>query len=90
MGHLKKRKKFAKDQPKDGDIILHCGHMDVKPFHFYKFEAPLPFRAPDGSTGFSSWVVQCANCHAKPDGPHVAAHDTWMGDEPAITVKEPN
>ena len=47
---------FTKDQPKDGDTILHCGHLGLckivrRPAHWFKFDGPVGFQRPDGSPG---------------------------------------
>ena len=86
--------KFTKVQPKDGDTVLHCGHLENKPHHFFATSDPsrskiigMPFTRPDGTCGVAKWMVLCQSCFPKfCDTPHQAmrADSQWIGDEPAI------
>lgn len=50
--------KWNKHQPRDGDLILVCGHEGAAHYHWYILDMdehgepqPLPFKRPDGSVG---------------------------------------
>lgn len=84
---------FAKYQPKDGETVLHCGHLENKPHHFFAMSdpskeiQPLVFQRPDGTTGRATWMVLCSQCFPKfCDCPDKAmrADAKWIGDEPAL------
>jgi hypothetical protein len=84
---------FTKVQPKDGDTVLHCGHLENKPHHFYAMSDPnklmvgCPFTRPDGSAGLAKWMVLCSKCfEVYFDAPEKAmrADARWIGDEPEI------
>lgn len=81
--------KYAKEQPKDGDTVLHCGHTKGKPHQFFKLVDGMPFTAPNGESGVANWLIQCNKCfNKKPGDPTtVRGHSTWQGDEPAIKKK---
>jgi len=32
--------RFTKYQPKDGEIVMHCGHLENKPHHFFAMGDP--------------------------------------------------
>lgn len=84
--------KFAKQQPKDGETILHCGHLETKPHHFFAFSdgketAGFHFHRPDGTTGTATWMVLCSRCfvtHADRPEECMRGDATWIGDEPEI------
>ena len=76
-------------QPQDGDIVLHCGHVDNGPHHFFK--ASMWFKPPGSRTKLNaSWIIQCKDCmksipmKPKPEDFTIAAHDTWVGDDPVM------
>lgn len=78
---------WAKEQPRDGETILHCGHLDDGIKHHWLMDPEyVEFRRPDGTKGRARWIVQCPACFAAfPEhGPTVNGDDTWVGDEPAI------
>jgi len=85
---------FTKVQPSDGDTVLHCGHLENKPHHFYAMSDPsqkiirgIMFTRPDGTTGLARWMVLCSRCfEVYFDSPEKAmrADATWIGDEPEI------
>jgi hypothetical protein len=80
---------YAEDQPRDGDRVLHCGHiLRARPWHWFKFEEPVSFRRPDGTTGSAAWIVACDACFRE-HGADVRARGDglWTGDEP--TIEEP-
>jgi hypothetical protein len=94
------RKDYAAEQPKDGDCVLVCIHieqdfLDSTPiFHWYKSETD--FKRPDGTTGHAEWIVVCPACFEKYsdiDGclidednfhPPIAGDRIWSGNAPAI------
>lgn len=79
--------------PKDGDIVLHCGHVDHKGQHFYKVNN-LPFRPPNvvNVVLAAQWIVQCDDCYTtlhnkvapSMEDFKIRGHDTWIGDDPCI------
>lgn len=78
---------FTKLQPQDGEIIMHCGHVDVKPHHFFTFPAPLRFNRPDGTGIQSKWIALCPKCFAEyVDDPSLAIRGDgrWIGSEPEL------
>jgi hypothetical protein len=84
--------KFSKNQPKDGETILHCGHLETKPHHFFAFGdgniiVSVNFTRPDGSRGEATWMVLCNQCfaiHQTEPEKAMRADAIWIGDEPAI------
>jgi hypothetical protein len=77
---------FTAQQPKDGEVICHCGHIDEPKYHFYKVIS-LGFRRPDGTTGKADWIVVCDSCFLlHPDSPEkvIRGDSIWKGDEPII------
>lgn len=53
--------KIAEWQPKNGDVVLHCGHLNPnKPTHLWHVN--VAFERPNGSSGSASWVVACNDC----------------------------
>ena len=87
---------FAKDQPKDDDTILHCGHLGRSRFlqhsaHWFKFAEPLWFERPDQTRGEAEWFAACETCfmkHGEKVADHVRGDGIWTGDEPAIEKVE--
>ena len=83
---------FTKQQPKDGDTVLHCGHLETKPHHFFALTdgeklAGINFRRPDGTEGLAQWMVLCEMCfeqHADEPERCIRADATWIGNEPEI------
>ena len=62
--------KWAKYQPKDGDLILVCGHYDAETYHWYLLDqddrgnpSSIEFDRPDGSTGQAAWACICDRCN---------------------------
>lgn len=78
---------FTELQPKDGDLIAHCGHTaDSPPHHFFKVDGAR-LQRPDGSWFEPSWFVLCSSCFAEHrHHPHMALRgdSIWIGDEPEI------
>lgn len=87
MNDLDRLGDFAKDQPKDGDLVLHCGHVPyTSQGHFWK--GNISFTRPDGSVGKAQWVIACPECFRESKGSVdnlvLLGEDTWVGDDPLI------
>jgi hypothetical protein len=87
--------KWAKDQPKDGDVILHCGHL--RPGgneHWFHVDPGMPFTRPDKTTGVARWIIGCPACAAAADYDaskiKIRSDATWIGDEPFIPAPTKN
>ena len=81
------KKQFAKEQPKDGETIMHCGHLERGRMHWYQYEEPLKFQRLDGTRGQARWFAACDLCvsrHGEKVTRFVRGDDTWIGDEPVI------
>ncbi len=84
--------KWAKQQPKDGDLILVCSHRNRDKYHWYMFgveEAPraIQFARPDGTIVQSRWMCICDSCERSyPGDPQSAIRGEriWTGDAPVI------
>jgi hypothetical protein len=84
---------FAKDQPKDGDTIMHCGHLDRGCMHWFKYDRAIKFTRPDGTRGEAEWFAACQPCfikHGEKVIDFVRGDDCWIGDEPAIQEEPEN
>jgi hypothetical protein len=86
-----KKTKFTQQQPKDGDTVLHCGHISCGHFHWFRTRG-MDFESPDGEKGWAEWVAVCNDCFLEnpkimSDGEFpIRGHGTWMGDDPEIRV----
>jgi len=88
---------FTKDQPKDGDTILHCGHLGRSaayrpPAHWFQFKGSAEFTRPDGTHGKAEWFAACEPCfvkHGKKVADFPRGDAIWTGDAPTI-VKDEN
>ena len=76
-------------QPQDGDTVIHCGHVNNGPHHFFKVN--MWFKPPGSRMKLkASWIIQCRDCiktvpvNSKPDNFTINAHDMWVGDNPVI------
>jgi hypothetical protein len=81
---------FTKEQPKDGDTIMHCGHV-VGCMHWFQYEKPIRFQRLDGTRDEASWFAACDPCfirHGEKVVNYVRGDATWTGDEPAIERTE--
>ena len=80
-------KKFAKEQPMDGETILHCGHLEGN-LHWWKFPHEVYFKRPDGTVGTCAWMAACNSCFEKSNNDpmkiDIVGDSTWTGDDPAI------
>lgn len=85
---------FSDQQPKDGDTILHCGHLGQDASargaaHWFKYDEPVRFERPDGSHGAAEWLAVCATCFVRyGDKAPVRGDGQWTGDEPTIETEE--
>ena len=81
---------FTKIQPKDGDALLHCGHLnDNRKFEWFLIphDDGVSFRRPDGTVGNAKWITVCLPCLQKfkdPMAVPIRGDGTWMGNAPAI------
>ena len=79
---------YAQHQPIDGEIILHCGHVENKKLHWWKFPHEVYFRRPNGTVGTACWIAACPKCYRKANGlgqnVEVLGDAIWSGNEPAI------
>jgi hypothetical protein len=85
-------RKFAQMQPKDGETVLHCGHIEGT-HHFFLLSHEMVFSRPDQTRGSSRWLVLCVACmarHGDNPGAAIRADSVWQGDRPAIMEPEAN
>lgn len=77
---------FTKDQPKDGDTILHCDHLDGNR-NWFKLDGFQQFERPSGTCGQAEWFVACDACFFE-HGEHVAqfprGDGVWTGNAPIV------
>lgn len=74
---------FSKQQPRDGDCVLTCGHDHLR--HGFFTPTPVTFNRPDGSSGCASWMICCQDCFVKHDSQFFVRDDkVWKGDEPCF------
>lgn len=79
-------KNYANLQPKDGDRVAHCGHIDHDdaPHHFFMFHATL--QRPNGVLVKVRWLVCCDSCFKEAGGDDlsvlVRGDFVWTGDAP--------
>jgi hypothetical protein len=89
--------RWAAHQPKDGDLILICGHEDEETYHWYALDvdeqgapAPMQFtRAVDGTEGEATWACICDRCnsrmkHRSDLGRMLRTERVWTGNDPVI------
>ena len=81
---------FTEKQPKNGEVVLHCGHIDASPHEWSRLEGePQHFTRPDGTTGEAHWVAECQVCFQERnfgDNLIIRGDGIWQGDEPIIKV----
>lgn len=85
---------YAKEQPKAGDLVIHCFHLDATSHHFYKGNFRYAnVRPPLEDTdvplnGQAKWLVVCDDCFNSVEGDirklKFGGVSFWQGDEPAI------
>jgi len=86
-------KEFTKIQPRHGERMMHCGHLDAKKHHFFKMQGgKAKFCRPDGTWGESEWIIACDACWKKAGGnPRrilIRGDSTWKGNDPMVTQTE--
>lgn len=78
-------------QPKKGDVVLHCAHID-RPvaWHWWKAHG-LYFVRPDRTAAHAAWIVACGKCFIACEGDptrlEIVGDGTWDG-HPVTYVKE--
>jgi hypothetical protein len=80
---------WAEEQPRDGDVILQCGHIrEGGREHWFHVSPPLPFKRPDRTEAIAKWILACPACAVAagfdPLKVTIRADATWMGNEPFI------
>jgi len=84
-------KRFPDEQPREGDIILHCAHPYGRgPFRWYWVQepdgGPTEVEAPTGVRLQVHWIALCSDCEVESmrTGRDVEAfvrgHRVWSGD----------
>ena len=96
----KQRKVYAEDQPKRGDLVIHCAHVgegskdNGTRIHFHRLVDTrdgrgAEFIRPDGTVDRANWLVICGGClieHRANPVKAVAADSTWPQDDPVIEI----
>lgn len=82
-------KDYTEIQPKHGDIIAHCGHMNASDHHLYKLKGEAAkLMRPDGSIFETNWLVCCDSCLKKANNQiskvSIRNDAIWLGNEPSI------
>lgn len=86
--------KWHKKQPSDGDVVLHCGHLDHgSDMHWWRYEPrKMSFRRPDGTQAEARWQVACVDCFDRAAGDPqritIRGDAVWEGDEPVIPASD--
>jgi hypothetical protein len=81
---------WAEHQPRDGDILLACGHLRSREttWHWFGVKPPLSFVRPDGTSDKAKWIVACNACFDDAEGDvdrlEIKTDGVWQGDEPVI------
>jgi hypothetical protein len=78
---------FTKDQPKDGDTILHCGHLLVPNRNWFKLDGFQHFERPNGTCGQAEWFVACDACfieHGEDVAQFARGDGVWTGEGPIV------
>jgi 6-phosphogluconolactonase/glucosamine-6-phosphate isomerase/deaminase len=82
--------KYTELQPKDGEVVLHCGHVGGEG-HFFSIKPEAQVVSPSGEVVTAQWFIQCASCfRTEPSELNVRGHGIWCGDEPTIRLPEYN
>lgn len=81
---------LADEQPKDGELIVHCGHLRAKTHHWWHPPEPVPMSRPDGSKVKVNWLMACEPCFIAAEGELLKINFTgeveWCGNAPLIKV----
>lgn len=79
---------FTKQQPKDGDIMLHCGHINADRHHFFKIVGDNEYWRPDGTKVKPQWIISCHACFTTAGGNGmkipIQAEVIWDGNDPIV------
>ena len=82
--------KFTKLQPKPGDGVLRCDHVDKLQFNFFSFGEDLPeveaFNSVTQQRVKVRWIIVCDDCLSSGYEPIAMAttFDIWNSKEPVI------
>ena len=83
---------YSKKQPKDGDRVVHCGHLDAEELHFI-FMHGFKFRRANGSIESADWLVCCTPCfragNGNPTHIQIRGGGIWKGDDPIVEKADP-
>ena len=64
--------RWVPQQPRAGDCLLACAHIDEndenRVVHWFRLPEPTPFRSPAGETGAADWLCCCEDCFARHPG----------------------
>ncbi len=82
------KSEFAAKQPKHGDKVIHCGHLDCDEHYFWYWPKAAKFQRPDGTIVEADWLIACERCFQRTEGHAlkipVRGDATWQGDEPFV------
>ncbi len=80
-------------QPDDGDIVLHCGHLDAHglwlPFQQHERIAGWFYWTADSRLRKAYWRALCANCRVFPEwwrSVKFLGYGPWHNGKPTETV----
>lgn len=68
------KREYTKEQPKHGDLVMHCFHTTSNVHHFYKgnFKYANILSPPESSEvplqGTAKWLIVCDDCFNKVEG----------------------
>jgi hypothetical protein len=85
---MKKKKQFTSLQPRDGDSVGLCSHLNASQYHFFKIKGEIVFSSPDGRTVIPVWVIVCDYCFKTYKNPLtcIEGDAIWDGDDPIVEV----
>ncbi len=79
---------FVQEQPKPGDVVAHCGHLNRPPHHFFRVpDGNFEYERMDGMMVTAQWAALCCDCFAKhAENPYAALQydDVWTSTEPIL------
>lgn len=82
-------KDYAEQQIMDGELVLHCGHLQRK-MHAIHANGEIMFTRPDGSTGIARWILQCEECvEDKLREFLIKGEGIWRGSDPELPFIAP-
>jgi hypothetical protein len=97
---MKPGEEYCELQPKDGEMVLFCRHIELLAdcikfhglrLHWIASESPDAVVYTDLDTGqheafMARWICLCEECFLKDpvDFSEIAQHAPWIGDEPII------